>query len=218
MKVAIVSANFGGIDNVLPIPDQTFPFDRKVYTEENSPFPLPNLDNRTKARYIKEKMHRFIPEYDVFIWLDGRVQVTSKLFVENFLQKLNGHDMVCTLHSERKDIYSEMEFILWTMNKGNHYLISRYGHQSIRKEFDFYTANKMPKTFPLFSSGMWARWNNEKCNDMCDEWFMRNIEYSNFDQTMLSFVAWKHNMKIATIPYENQFYKVLKHKIYGYSY
>lgn len=214
MKIALITANIGGIDDVLEIPEQTMTFDRIVYAEQNLPYPLPNFDNRTRARYFKMMPHRYLPGYDIYIWLDGRVQVTSNKFIEEFVRKLTGHDFVCTLHpSDRKHIYDELKFILHEMNKGNHYLISRYGHQYMRKELEFYYANNFSvDNNPLLSSGMFARLNSPDANACCAEWFMRSLEFTNFDQAMLSYVLDEFKMKVNHINYTNEIFTVLKHK------
>lgn len=211
MKIAVISANFGGIDDVLPIREQTRKFDRFVFDEKNTPVPLSTLDNRTKARYIKILPHRFLPGYDMYVWLDGRIQVTSNKFIHNYIAMLTGNDFAATLHYERDNIYDEIKFITHEMNKGNHYLIERYGHQQLKKELAFYYEQNVPKECPLLCSGMFARWNEANNNNMCEDWFMKCIEYTNFDQTMLTYMLHKWERNVNCIPAQNEFYKILKH-------
>lgn len=212
MKIAVISANIGGIDEVLPIPKQTVEFDRIVYDENNLPFMLPLLDNRTKSRYLKTMPHRYLQGYDIYIWLDGRVQVTSDKFIERIISALTNTDFFCTLHPQRNNCYDELEFILHEMNKGNNYLIERYGKQNIRRELDLLKQINFPKNFPLFASGIFARWNEISTNLTCADWFFKCLEYTNFDQVMFSLQLWANDCKFNIMPYENEFYKVLKHK------
>lgn len=212
MKIALISANIGDIDDVIDVPEQTVPFDRFVFTDKNLPHDLPNLDNRTKARYLKTMPHRYLKGYDFYIWLDGRVQVTSEKFIESYIKMLHDNDFVITFHGYRKNVYDELKFILHEMNKGNHYLVDRYGKQNLRRELDFFYKEDFPKQIPLFSSGMFGRKNNEYLNAACEDWFFKCLEYTNFDQAMLSYIIYKHELSYDGFTYENEFYKVLKHK------
>lgn len=195
-KIAIISANIGGIDNEQSIVPQTIPFDYYYITENNLPFPLPNLDNRLKSKYCKIMTHKFLPEYDIYIWLDGRVNITSPLFVEKFISNLNEQDITIMKHEVRDNIYSEMEFIISLMKKGNPYLLDRYKNQQMEEELKFYIKEQVPENLPLFACGIFARLNNDKVNLIFNEWWNRILEFSYFDQTMFSYVAWKKDLDI----------------------
>ena len=216
MKVALITANIGGIDSFnfseeFSFQDYEFYFHN--YSENGIPFPLPNLDNRTKARYIKIMPHRFLSGFDAYIWIDGRIKITSELFISTFVKHFeNKKEFVVITHPKRKSIYEEIEFILHQMNKGEHYLIERYGYQQLRKELEFYKSEQYPNDeIPLFSSGILGRLNNEKVNKACDEWFLRSIEFSNFDQAMLSYIIWKYELSSKQLLYENGLFKVMEH-------
>lgn len=213
MKIAIVTANFGGIDEVKEIPKQTIEYDRYIVDEHNCWFPLSTLDNRSKARYIKIMMHRYLPQYDFYIWLDGRVEVTSEKFIQSIFNSIGKEEdkIFLTQHPARKDAYDELEFILHEMNKGNHYLIERYGKQQLRKELYHFKQVGLPKQEPLFASGIFARYNSNVVNNAFNEWFMNCIEYTNFDQAMLTKIVWAYELKYSAMPYDNIFYKVNKH-------
>jgi len=216
MKVALITANLGNIDEDIhldQIVKQDYEFSFFNFHLNSLPFPLPNLDNRTKARYLKIMTHRFLPEYDVYVWIDGRIKIISELFISTFVKHLeNKKEFVVITHPKRKSIYEEIEFILHQMNSGEHYLIGRYGHQELRKELEFYKSELYPnENVPLFSSGVLGRLNNEKVNKACDEWFLRSIEFSNFDQAMLSYIIWKHELTSKHLLYENWLFAVMEH-------
>ena len=67
MKIAVITAIFGGIDTPKPFVSQSVPCDRIVITEENTPVPLPNLPPRLQAKYFKLQAHRVWSEYDAFV-------------------------------------------------------------------------------------------------------------------------------------------------------
>lgn len=196
---AIVTANIGSIDPIQGIPRQTVDCDFRYYNDQNIPFPLPNLDNRLKSKYIKIQTHKFLKDYDTMIWIDGRVKVISKTFVESFVSGLQDHDMVMFRHPERDDICDEMNYIIDNMKKGNHYLLSRYGNQQMEKEFEFYNSNNIPKTAPLYACTVFARKVDSRMNEFFDKWWEKCIQYSNFDQTMFAFLAYTNSIKVQAL-------------------
>lgn len=202
MKVAVITANIGNVDHCLGMPRQSVEVDYFYYTENTLPYPLSNLDNRLKARYLKSQSHRFLKDYDVHIWVDGRIKIEGNNFVQIFLEQLENHDIVLYNHFDRKTVYEEMEYIIEQMVNGSNYLLSRYGNQQLIKEALFYKEKDLPKEFPLFMGGFFARLNNEKVNRAFDEWWLRQIEFSYSDQTMLSYICWENKIKINQIDFD----------------
>jgi hypothetical protein len=198
IKVAIITANVGSIDETRGIPLQNMETDFFCFCDNNLPYPLPNLNNRLKSRYPKMQAHRFLPGYDLYIWIDGRVEILSKDFSKEFLELATGFDVAMFDHWERKNVYEEMEYIIGQIKKGSPYLVPRYANQQMEAELKFYADEKLPKDFPLYACTIFSRWNNPKLNAAFDEWWRRCIEFSYFDQTMFSYVAHKHDLKINT--------------------
>lgn len=190
----LLTANIGSIDPIQGMPRQTVDCDFKYYTENNLPYPMPNLDNRLKSKYIKIQSHKFI-SCDKMIWIDGRVKIISKSFVEAFTDPLNDHDVVIFRHPERITIGEEMEYIIGNMNKGNHYLLSRYGNQQMEKEYELYKDSNNTG-LPLYACTIFARNVNEKTNAVFNDWWEKCLQYSYFDQTMFSFVSQSLKIKV----------------------
>lgn len=215
MKIAIITANLGGIDPIYGIPKQTVDVDFRYYTDASLPYPLPNLNKRLQSKYLKLQTHRFLPGYDAYIWIDGRVLIESNNCVELLQEELKENDVAIFRHLERSNVFDEMDFIVDMMNKGNHYLLSRYGNQQMEMETEFYQTERLPKDFPLYATYVFARINNEKVNTAFDEWWRRTIEYSHFDQAMFSYVAWKHELKIKELSWQDyrKVIHVTKHMI-----
>lgn len=211
MKIAIITANVGGFDQVIPPVEQSLKFDYFSYTEENLPFPLDSFDNRMKAKYLKLQTHRFLPGYNAYIWLDGRVEVTSSDLVRTMIYAIAEADIMCLEHPERNNVYEELEFILAFMEAGNEYLLDRYNPDAIKKELELYRSKDFPAAHPLYACGVFARWNNQKVNDFFDEWWRSILEFSCFDQAMFSYCAVKEKINIVSIPYNNELLKINKH-------
>lgn len=181
MNIAIVCANIGGIDQVNGIPRQNTPYTFHYYTENNLPFPLPNLNARMRSKYIKIMMHRFLPEYDAYIWIDGKVEVLTNNFVELMIKDLPGNDVCIFRHQERNNPIEEIEFIETHMSQGNKYLLSRYGDQQIGKEKVLFKPN-----MALYETTLFARWNRTDTNQVFEWWWQLVVEYSCFDQASFS--------------------------------
>lgn len=204
MNTVILSANVGGIDEVYGMPKQNTPCDHRYYFDHNLPCPMPNLNNRLKAKYCKLQTHRFL-NHSTFIWHDSRIKIISKDFASIFKEQLSDYDMVIFRHEERESPYKEIEYILENIESGNNYLLSRYGNQQISKEIEFMVAKGIPEDTPLYHCNLFARRNNKKVNAAFDEWWKLCLEYSYFDQALFSFIAWKYELKINSEPLRDPF-------------
>ncbi len=193
MNIAVVCANIGAIDSVKGLPKQNMEYDYHYFHEGNLPYPLPNLDNRLKSKYIKIMMHRFLPQYDAYIWLDGKVQVHENNFVELMTKDLvadspDQYQLCIFPHPDNRLVYEEMNYIISSMKKGSTYLLSRYGHQQMEKELKFYK-DYLISAAPVYATTIFSRFNNDYVNRACEEWWIRTLEFSSFDQAMFSLIA-----------------------------
>jgi hypothetical protein len=208
MKIAILTANIGGIDNIYPVCKQTEKFEYFYYTENTLPFPLPNIDNRMKGKYFKTQAHKFL-DHDIFIWVDGSIEVVDGTFVKYCIEQLDDVDIIITRHEERKNIYEELNYIFDKMITGNPYLVSRYAGQPFKKEIEFYDQQKVPLSTPLFNCYFFARWNTKACNEIFDTWWETILHYTSIDQTQFSYACHKHKAKVRTVVNDNLF---IRHK------
>lgn len=211
-KVTVISANIGDFDYDQDHVQQNMECDFYHFTENNLPVPLPNLNNRLKGKWLKTQMHRAVPGYDVYIWLDGRVRITSPFFVKNYIDLLKGVDMVATLHPDRTNVYEELEYMMMEIERGEPYLTARYANEPLREELDFYKTTEFPADYPLYAALAFAMWSNDKVKQFTTDWWLSCIEWSNFDQSQFSYHLWRHGMRSNTIPFNNDFFKVGKHK------
>lgn len=204
MKVAVITASIGGYDPQNGIPRQVFDgeVDFYYYHDGNLPYPLTNLNSRYKARYLKCNSHRFLPDYDVFIWLDGRVKIEGNNFVQQFIEDLGDKDMAIYKHRNRKSVYEEVNFIAGEVTKGTPYLVERYGHEALTREILFYKQMGLPENYPLFMGGIFARRNTSHVNQAFEDWFIRLTEFSNSDQTMLSLICHQYNLQVNAIKWD----------------
>lgn len=212
-KICLISCNIGDIDSIYPPAKQSQGFELFYYSENTLPFPLPNLDNRMRGKYLKTQSHKFI-NAEIIIWCDASIEIISPDFIQTCIDHLKDNDIVITKHSQRKNVYEELEYIIDRMKAGDRYLLKRYARQPLYQEYEFYKENKMPKDFPLFGCYFFARWNNDRVNEMFNDWWDLILRYSNFDQTQFAYAAWKHKAKINVIEGKDLF---IRNRHIGYN-
>lgn len=193
MKIAVITAIFGYMEQPKPFCPQSVECDRIVITEQNSPFPLPNLPPRLQAKYFKLQPHRVWPEYDVFVWIDGNIEVIHPDFVKVMTENLSG--IRIQRHHERQTIGEEIAHILASDNL---YVTTRYGNQPLKQEYEYYLREGMPEDAPLYSCNLFA------FDFVNSYWFMDNWQaltwhWSWFDQSAFSFLAWRNKFDIEPI-------------------
>lgn len=208
MKIALITANIGNFDPVtIPVKQLGAQVDYYCYTENNLPSPLPHLNNRLKGKYIKMMTHRFLPDYDYYVWADSNAYIHSDFFALDMVEK--GWDVSICKHHERKDVYEEIDYILENMNSGSEYLLKRYKDEPWYEEYEFYLQSGMPD-IPLYACKFFARRNVPRVNKAFEEWWMKTLEYSNFDQTMFSWITWRFGLSVRELDYNSMVSKHLK--------
>lgn len=186
MKVAVVSCNIGGIDPVREFPEQSVPCEYYYFTEKNLPFPLVHFDNRMKGKYLKTQMHRYI-DADVFIWIDGSVEVISRDFVKECLYRHRCGEVAISRHRDRDNIHDEFEFIFNHIKAGNKYLIERYGSQPMAAELEYINDMvSVKEDLPLFNCFFFVQSNTRIVNEAFNEWWDKILRYSCFDQALFT--------------------------------
>lgn len=213
MTIALLTANINSIDQVYPLVKQTVDYEYHCYTENTLPFPLPELSPRMKGKYFKTQAHKFI-KADVFIWIDGSIDVHNPHFIEDIVAALEGRDVVITKHPQRDNVYKELSYIIEKMKEGDRYLLKRYIKQPLWQEYDFYKAEGLPFEYPLYQCSFFAYRPTEHMQAMFNDWWDYILRYSNFDQSQFSYVAWKHGAKIGLVDGEKYFIRE-KHNNYN---
>jgi hypothetical protein len=197
IRVAVVSAVFGGVDTWKPFCNQVLPEWAEWaglyrYDETNTPVPLPNLPDRLKAKYFKTQCYRVNDwercNADVVIWIDGNVEVKRVDFVEAMITPIKkGAYFTIQKHHERNSIKEEVDFILSTDNP---YLLIRYGKQPLLQEHEYYIGRGMQPDAPLYSCNVFAsKVANPYIESMLNEWWRLCLEWSWFDQSAFSYLA-----------------------------
>lgn len=215
MNIAIISAIIGGIDEKKEIPEQYFADDLIEMYFDYVWSGTDNLDQRRQALWYKTQMHH-LPLHtapDLFIWIDGKIQITSPDFVKSCVDQLGDSDFAILKHHERNCIYQEFDHILHCIKKGNQYLATRYAHRPLLVEKQNWARNGYPANNGLNDCKIFIVRNNEKMNKLFDMWWHFIKEYNFFDQTTIQALCWNNNIKIKSLVFPAGYFEDVPHKI-----
>ena len=223
MNVAIISAIIGGIDEPKELPQQKGPADLLTFfANDTNPTGSPGSSDRVKALYFKTQMHtfdyyvegvKFTP--DLFIWIDGKIQVLSNDFVQKCIDQLGDNDIAILKHHERTCVYQEVDHIYHCIRKGNKYLATRYADRPLRYQANFYREMGYPKNNGLHDCKIFIVRNTPEMNDIFDLWW-EDCKIDWFDQIAIQFRCWQQCVKIQDlilqpgIDYNDVPHKILK--------
>lgn len=205
-KIALVTAVFGGIDFKKQIPEQTVPADSYFFDETNDIMSLPagetvgHFNDRTRALYYKTQLYK-VAEADVYIWVDGKIEIISPIFVESILWQLSKWELAILKHDFRHCVYEEVDHIENCIQHGNEYLATRYAHRPIRREVEWYRQQGYPVNNGLNDCKILAMRNTRRMQILLDQWWAV-CRKQWFDQVAIQFIAWKNGIKIKTLNLE----------------
>ena len=191
-KIAVITANLNNIDKVKEVPQQTVPFDYYYFNEDNLPTDL-DISARLLSKYPKILTHKMLPDYDIYIWIDGSIEITSNRFVEKIISGLI--DVKITLHPDRATLKEEFDFLINQLRLGNPYFQERYSFDNILKEKELFEDLDLP----LYTCGVFARKNDGRVNTAFEEIWDLCLEYGNFDQPLYSYIEKKYDFNYRLI-------------------
>lgn len=136
--------------------------------------------------------HRYLPEYDVSVWVDGNIEILCDIWSE-FLPTLDfsEHDVWTRKHPSRDCIYDE-EIAVVALGKAD---ISE-----TRRQMVSYAREKFPQHYGLCETNIMARKHNSKgCADLMNLWCSQILNYSHRDQLSFNYCLWKLDYTIGFI-------------------
>ncbi len=151
--------------------------------------------------------HRFFPEYEYSLWIDGAgIFKTGNIraLIDKYLRDQN---MAVFHHSTRDCLYDEAEMCI--ANKRDDPLI-------IRKQIEKYKQEQYPRHNGLVTTGAILRRHMSPDVIRVDEECWAEIEkFSRRPEISFNYVAWKNDFKYATfdgIVWDNQYFRFAAHK------
>ena len=207
MKKVIYTAIFGNYDSLPEPDDMPSGFDFICFTDTDIKSNvwdvrkvLPIYEDSTRnARKYKILPHRFLPEYDLSIWVDGNFIIQNDVneCIDEYLDDVNMaffDHMKCNL-DPRNCVYQEGQAILWL---GNNDPNKKYkdNPEVIVKQLNRYKEEGYPENNGLITSGVLFRKHNELDVVETMEMWWEELKYnSKRDQLSFDYVAWKSNFK-----------------------
>ena len=147
---------------------------------------------RRNAKIFKVLPELFLPQYDVYIWIDSEIKLKKdpNIICQNYLKN---NDIAVFNHSQRNCIYDECEVIkkLGWENK-----------ETLENQFKFYDSNNFPKNFGLYEMTCYIKRNNEVTKSMSTMWWELICKFSSRDQLSFPYVVWKlkNELKVSILP------------------
>ena len=171
------------------------------------PFELNKLSQVKRQRMLKILPHKFIPNYEVCVYVDSNITIKCDL---NWLfnNYCNGSEFSVTTHPLRTCIYEEARECIKRKKDTK---------ESIEKHIAMIHETGFPENYGLNETGLLVRKNTQNVNLVMEEWAKMIIDWSHRDQLSLSYVLWKLNYKPNNLPKEtvreSDLFSIKPHKI-----
>ncbi len=236
--IALVSANFGGIDAIKPF--RPLPgIDTFFYTDTDAladadpeivaswgriivpDYPRYDFGPRLRAKYFKLQIHR-LPETEPYRWLawaDSSVQFRDASFLlreAERLAPLAPHQRLALVpHPERSTLREEYEFTRQHIANGNEHLRVRYAQEKMTEQMNFFAGRGWNLDAKLWCGTIWLIENNDPITRCWDSWWDQNLRYGMQDQLSLPVVIEAFGLEPQALQFnlwKNDFFDWVTHR------
>ena len=196
MKVVLYTCITGGYDTLAEVPFQKSGIDLVCFTDDPGlryqttswtvrpvPEDLLRLQKVRQQRLIKILPHRYLPGFDLSVWIDGNLTVKGDL--SGFLRGLDFSKgpFLTRRHPSRRCAYEAAKTVL-KLGK------DRSGR--VPPQMDAYRREGFPENFGLEETNVIARLQGDpRCQLLCNTWAREVLERSHRDQLSLDYCRWK---------------------------
>ena len=163
-------------------------------------------DSTRNSRKYKALPHRYLPEYEYSVWVDGNMKMVGdfRTLLDDKVFQTYDH-MQC--FDKRNCIYQEAAAIFELGNQN----MQRTPERGIRnwkdnpyiieEQINRYSKEGFPANFGLAETSVVIRKHNDAdCIKLDEDWWTEMKYGSRRDQLSLNYVEWKNNFKINYIP------------------
>ena len=159
------------------------PVRSRVWEHAEMPASLAGLDDVKKQRVVKICPHKYLPDCDVSVWVDGNVQVTGDLNEFVGLCDFSKSPLYVRPHPSRTCVYDEAEAVL---KRG------KEDPALVRRIVERYRAEGYPEKAGMAETNVLARLHNDvKCRLFDEAWATELLLNSRRDQLSFNYVARK---------------------------
>ena len=200
-KVVVYTCITGGYDDIIEPTYVTPGVDYVCFTDDKTlkskawrfrPIPeeLLSYSKVKQQRGVKILAHRYLPESDIGVWVDGAVIVKGN--IDEYLKSLDldQYSVFIPEHPARKCIYAEKEICVRIRKiKGDDVALAD-------KQMKRYRDEKFPENYGLVQSNiMVRRHNDEYSKELMEKWWSELKDYSHRDQLSFNYALWKCTAK-----------------------
>lgn len=197
MKIAVYSCITGGYENFRHNQQRSgadfFMFsDRYEYSRTWKFIKATELfkDPRRNARYHKILPHLYFPDYDVWFWMDGSLEL--KASPEYLVREwMPNYDITAFKHPDRTCVYDEAIVV---KGKGYDY------PELIDKQMKRYEKEGFPKRIGLSETKVVIRYNTPKMVEFNKMWHWELMNNSLRDQLSFDYCIWNMKMRLHQVP------------------
>lgn len=168
-----------------------------------------SADPVRSAKIYKILAHRFFPEYEYSIWIDGNILIdVDQEYINKIIDiHLKKNDMAMFVHPERDCIYEEA---------GACIRLKKDDPKIINMQMQQYRLAGYPVKNGLTMNTVILRKNlSPAVIKINEDWWREITLFSRRDQLSFGYVAWKNNFKFKSMPgniYKHENFKRYEHK------
>ena len=139
-----------------------------------------------QQRGVKILANRYLPEYDISVWVDGNVDTRGN--VKEYLKDFDfvQYSVFIPEHPARKCIYKEKDECVRQKK------IVGTDINLANEQMKRYRAENFPENYGLVQTNIMLRKHNDRyCVDLMEKWWSELKDYSHRDQLSFNYALWK---------------------------
>ena len=151
-----------------------------------------SLNPRKQARKYKILNEKYLPDYDVSIWVDSRFKINCDLndLIEKYLPK--DYNIAMMNSPKRQCVFKELNYCK---------IHTQCPEEDLTKQYEKYKKEGVPSNVGLMRTGLIIRRHGVPSQkDFMSKWFKEIIEQSERDTPSFSYVRWKNPLKLNIMP------------------
>lgn len=190
MKLAVITAIFGGYDNIPPIPkgfdEAILVSDVPIKSEWSNIVISTSLQPRLASKIPKFRPDLFT-DLDASVWVDASMRDPSDWLSTKCRQLLIDNSFILFRHPERDSVADEIR-----ASK----IIAKYDGQPFDKQMQNYESMGFADDVGLWACGVIARNHTPENEAFGDSWFLHNALWSIQDQLSFPYLVWRNKLKV----------------------